>query len=71
MNDLYYIEYDFDGTVGELYCVDSGFGIIEIGVIEDGKVFEEDWQLAFDRNMSMKEYINTFTGTVLSCTKVL
>lgn len=77
MNNLYYITYCFttedtrcynSPIYGELYAVDTGFGVLELGCIEDNTIYEDIHLRYGDKNI--KEYINNFTGTVLSFTKV-
>ena len=74
MNNLYYIEYvlkidDINPAVyGEVYAVDTGFGVLELGCVENGQIYE-DTHLRTDCK-TFKQYINNFTGTVLSFTRV-
>lgn len=74
MNNLYYITYKFDSDgvsssiYGEVYAVDTGFGVLELGCVENGRIYE-DTHLRTDCK-TFKQYINNFTGEVLSFTKV-
>ena len=74
MNNLYYIVYKFksDGlsepVYGEVYAVDTGFGVLELGCIENGTIYE-DVHLRTDCK-TFKQYINRFGGEVLSFTRV-
>lgn len=74
MNNLYYIEYVLKidninpAVYGEVYAVDTGFGVLELGCVENGQIYE-DVHLRNDCK-NFKEYINNFTGEVLSFTRV-
>ena len=68
MNNLYYIIYKFEDNYGEVYAVDTGFGVLELGCVENGQIYE-DVHLRNDCK-NFKEYINNFTGEVLSFTRV-
>lgn len=77
MNNLYYIEYVMTAedtrcyhspVYGEVYAVDTGFGVLELGCVENGQIYE-DVHLRNDCK-NFKEYINNFTGEVLSFTRV-
>lgn len=72
MNNLYYIEYKFEYytnefVYGEVYAIDTGFGVLELGCVENGTIYE-DVHLRSEK--TIKEYINSFGGEVLSFTKV-
>lgn len=74
MNNLYYIEYVLKidninpAVYGQVYAVDTGFGVLELGCVENGQIYE-DVHLRNDCK-NFKEYINNFTGEVLSFTRV-
>ena len=74
MNNLYYIEYvlkvdDINPAVyGEVYAVDTGFGVLELGTIENGQIYQDEHLCGYAANF--QQYINNFTGTVLSFTRV-
>ncbi len=74
MNNLYYIVYKFDFVglsepiYGEVYAVDTGFGVLELGSIENDIIYE-DVHLRADCK-TFKQYINQFSGEVLSFTRV-
>ncbi len=75
MNNLYYMEYSFsvdkehwtNVVYGELYVVDTGYGILELGCIENKQIYEDIYLL---KVKTIKEYINNFGGEILSFTKV-
>ena len=73
MNNLYYIEYTFQyytcdkPIYGEVYAVDTGFGVLELGCVENGTIYEDVNLL---QEKTIKEYINNFGGEILSFTKV-
>ena len=68
LTSLYYLEYKFDDTYGESYFIDTGFGILEVGTVENNTIYE-NLHLAYE--LTVNAYLKNFTGTVLSCTKVL
>ena len=76
MNNLYYIEYVmiaedtrcYESPIyGEVYAVDTGFGVLELGCVENGRIYED---IHLRKEKSIKEYINSFGGDILSFTKV-
>ncbi len=57
MNKLYYVEYIVSGAIGSIYCLDTGFGILELGTMEDGKVWEES---NFFRNVDLETFLERY-----------
>lgn len=41
MDNLYYVEYKISDTCGEMYVTDTKWGVIELGTIENGTIWEE------------------------------
>jgi hypothetical protein len=74
VSNLYYIVYKFDFVglsqpiYGEVYALDTGFGVLELGCIENGTIYEDVHLRANCK--TFKQYINQFSGEVLSFTRV-
>jgi len=65
---VYYIEYKIDGTKGQGYIVDTGFGILELGEIENGYIYEEK---RLTTHPNLESYLEDYTAQIISITKVL
>jgi len=68
MNDLYYIEYQIYDVIGQAYVINTGFGILELGVMENGKVWEEQY---LTEHSTIEQYVEDRFNHVISYTKVL
>lgn len=57
--NLYYIVYEYDDIdiYGEMYIQDTGFGIVELGVIENDNIFDKEYY--FIPKYSLEGYINS------------
>lgn len=56
---MYYIEYNFEYqdevTMYQLYVVDTGFGVLELGSIGEGTIYDND--VHFSEGYSLQKYL--------------
>jgi len=67
---LYYMTYKVyeSNTEGELYVADTGFGFLELGVIERDRIYEE---IRFSEGLSIEEFIEKQHSTIIDYVRVL
>lgn len=70
-NKLYYITYGIEGTneiiYGELYALDTGYGIVELGQIERDKIYDDD---TFYPNKTIEQFLKNVTGDIIESVEV-
>ena len=68
MSKLYYIEMLLDDHEYAIYAQDTGFDIIEMGLVEQWEI--EPYTYTYCAT-TLKEYLEDQTGEVVSITRVL
>jgi hypothetical protein len=72
MDNLYYIRYVLeldDSTVyGELYAVNTGYGILELGLIERDKIYMETY---LSKSPTIEDYLTNSSNKVVDFVRVL